>query len=242
MGCFSVQLSNDYSYQPYSCVDDDISQPKTDLSNALMIEDACHFTYGNYNCAVNIIINQSDRANMAALKYTEILQEKIDEKYDCLSSVFKQGLVMSKEDYQIKSNEILNEIIAKEFTSVNRSDINNGEWTKINPLTRAVLSWAKDRHDNVDINAIVSAKVIQYYHYKIPEKMKEILSTDCFITDCINEIVESVFWTESEKVTFADELAVSIKKKVEQDTKVAVLSTYAERQQFDDFIRSLSFQ
>lgn len=241
MGCFSVQASNDSSFQPYSYVVDDISQPKTDLSNALIIEDACHFTYGNYNCAVNIIINQSDRANMTALKYTGILQGKIDEKYDCLSSVFKQGLVMSKEDYQIKSNEILYEIIAKEFTGVKRSDINNGEWVKINPLTRAMLSWAKDRHDNVDINAIVSAKVIQYYNYKIPEKMEEILSTDSFIVDCIEEIVESVFWTESEKVTLADELAVSIKKKVEQDTKVAVLSTQAERQQFDHFIRSFSF-
>ncbi|WP_261371975.1 hypothetical protein [Yersinia mollaretii] len=209
---------------------------KNKYFNINMIENAYYIKNKNYSYTNSPIINQKDKANITALIYVQELQERINKEYSDL----KENTVMHKSDYQIKGNLILSELIAKEFTAVASSDINSCQWANENPLTSAMLACIKDKHEQPDINAIVSDRAIRFLCTKVPNEMDEIFSLDGFITTCIDEITQYLFSPEGNKVTSPDDIAASIKRKVERMASEACIHSEvknAELREFDEFIK-----
>ncbi|WP_080987520.1 hypothetical protein [Yersinia mollaretii] len=207
-----------------------------EVFNMHMIENAYYNKNENYSYTSSPIINQKDKANITALIYAPELQERINKEYSDL----KENTVMHKSDYQIKGNLILTELIVKEFAAVASSDINSCQWANENPLTSAMLFCIKDHHEQPDINAIVSDRAIRFLCTKVPNEMDGIFSLDGFITTCIDEITQYLFSPEGNKVTFPDDIAASIKRKVERMASEAHIHPevkIAELRQFDDFIK-----
>lgn len=204
--------------------------------NMHMIENAYYIKNKNYSYTSSPIINQKDKANITALIYAPELQERINKEYSDL----KENTVMHKSDYQIKGNLILTELIAKEFTAVASSDINSGQWANENPLTSAMLACIKDKHEQPDINAIVSDRAIRFLCTKVPHVMDEIFSLDGFIAACIEEITQYLFLPEGNKVTFPDDIAASIKRKVERmasEIRMHPEVKIEELRELDEFIK-----
>ncbi|WP_145557734.1 hypothetical protein [Yersinia aldovae] len=212
---------------------------ENEVFNVLMIENAYYIKNKNYAYTSSPIINKKDKANITALIYAQELQERINKQYSCL----KGSAGMHESDYQIKGNLILTELIVKEFTAVAPSDINSGQWANENPLTSAMLACIKDNHEQPDINAIVSDRAIRFLCTKMPHEMNEIFSLDGLITTCIDEIAKYVFSPEGYKVTFPDDIAISIKRKAQKmayEARSLPETKLAELTQLDTFIKHLS--
>jgi hypothetical protein len=203
-----------------------------DKFNMAMIENAYYSINGNYNYIIHPIINKIDIGIITVCKYSRELQEKIDEKYNFMSNNDRSSIVMTKDNYQVKSRKILNELIVEELIGVKISDINNSDWVNENPLAKAMLDCIKDNHDQSDINAIISDRVVQFYN-----KMKEIPASNEFLIKCIDEIVEYVFLPEGNKVTFADKIAANIKVKIKNSMpEINRQISEAEQLQLDKFM------
>ncbi|HDL6962794.1 TPA: hypothetical protein PXM28_002068 [Yersinia enterocolitica] len=221
MGCFSVQANNDYSYQPYSCVDDDISlEPieedieeeialsgsffknkeiinfsldkakENESFNALMIEKADLSVNGNNIHTKNIVINQVNRGNIIAIKASKLLQEKIDKENP------NYGMMILK----------LNKLIEKELNGVNVSDINLSDWVNKNPLTKSLLSCIKDNHDQANIDAVISDRVIRYYQYKMDAQFSSDL--DYYVKTLTDKVLTTATESNADKATSEDRASI----------------------------------
>ncbi|AHM74935.2 hypothetical protein [Yersinia hibernica] len=259
-----LQPSSTYSYKKYPSVDDIISLPNNpeiiisgcffkdkvtvnasleqakedDKFNAIMIENACFSIRKNFHHTNYPSINQVDKANIIAIKYLPMLQNKLDEKYDLLRDCLNKQLIMAKESYHTKGKEIFNELIARNLAGVANSDINHRNWVNENPLAKAMLDCIQDSHDQTDINAVISDRVIQFFNYKLPDTMQEIASLDTFLMKGIDEIINHTFFAENVRVTYSDELAASIQDKIENPTNVAVIPSKSERQNLELLLHS----
>ncbi|WP_145523187.1 hypothetical protein [Yersinia rohdei] len=127
---------------------------ENEIFNAIIIENAYHSINGNYCYINNPIVNQLDMANIIARKASKLLQEEIDKG----------------NPYYVTAGSILDQLIVAEVSGVNTIDINNSDWVANNPLTKAMKLCIGDNHDQADINAVISDRVIQYYQYKMGEQ------------------------------------------------------------------------
>lgn len=121
-----------------------------DKFNALMMEKAYLLTNGNTCYMASPNITKLDKSNIMAIKASN----NINNKEDLIHA---------------KTRENLNQVIAGKYYGVTTDDINIDKWININPLTKALMFCIKDNHNESDINAIISERVIQYYQYATAE-------------------------------------------------------------------------
>ncbi|WP_144416361.1 hypothetical protein [Yersinia aleksiciae] len=121
-----------------------------DNFNALMMEKAYLLTNENTCYMASPNITKLDKSNIMAIKALNNINNK-------------EGLIHAK------ARENLNQVIAGKYYGVTTDDINIDKWININPLTKALMFCIKDNHNESDINAIISERVIQYYQYATAE-------------------------------------------------------------------------
>ncbi|ELI7922796.1 hypothetical protein [Yersinia enterocolitica] len=221
MGFFSVQANNDSSYTSYFRFDDVSLEPieedieeeialsggffkdkeiinfslnkakENESFNALMIENADLSVNGNNIHTKNIVINQVDRGNIIAIKASKLLQEKIDKENP------NYGMIILK----------LNQFIEKELNGVNASDINLSDWVNKNPLTKSLLSCIKYNHDQANIDAVISDRVIQYYQYKMDAQFSSDL--DYYVKKAIDKVLTTATESNADKITSEDRAGIN---------------------------------
>ncbi len=175
--CVPMNLPNsdDYYYKKYDPVDDFLSMPNADeliqkgdffkdrktinfsleqakdneSFNAVMIEKAYFLVNGDNVYTEKPVFSQIDMANIIALKASKLLQEGIDKR----------------NSYYVTAGALLDHVIAENFSDVRAIDINNSDWVANNRLAKAMKSCIKDNHDQTNINAVISDRVIQYYQH-----------------------------------------------------------------------------
>ncbi|HDL8054842.1 hypothetical protein AB8970_08025 [Yersinia enterocolitica] len=209
--CVSPNLtkSDDYSYKRYDSVDDFLSMPNADeliqkgdffkdrktinfsleqakeneSFNAVMIEKAYSSVKRDNIHTKNTVLNQIDEANIIARKASKFLQEEIDK---------------GNPNY-VTAGSILDQLIVKDLKGVSASDINNSDWVAKNPLTKAMKFCIGDNHNQSDINAVISDRVIQYYQYKMEAQSS--LDLDNYVKTLTDALIYTVSTYNANQVT-----------------------------------------
>lgn len=209
--CVSPNLtkSDDYSYKRYDSVDDFLSMPNADeliqkgdffkdrktinfsleqakeneSFNAVMIEKAYSSVKRDNIHTKNTVLNQIDEANIIARKASKFLQEEIDK---------------GNPNY-VTAGSILDQLIVKDLKGVSASDINNSDWVAKNPLTKAMKFCIGDNHNQSDINAVISDRVIQYYQYKMEAQSS--LDLDNYVKILTDALIYTVSTYNANQVT-----------------------------------------
>ncbi|WP_019209334.1 hypothetical protein [Yersinia massiliensis] len=113
--------------------------------NAVMIERAYFVVNENNSYTKNPVFNQIDEVNIIARKASKLLQDEIDK---------------GNSNY-VTAGAILDQLIVADVKGVSVMDINNSDWVANNPLTKAMISCIGANHDQPNINAVISDRVIQ---------------------------------------------------------------------------------
>ncbi len=209
--CVSPNLtkSDDYSYKRYDSVDDFLSMPNADKLiqkgdffkdretinfsleqakenesfNAVMIEKAYSTVKRDNIYTKNPVLNQIDEVNIIARKASKFLQEEIDK---------------GNPNY-VTAGSILDQLIVIDLKDVSASDINNSDWVAKNPLTKAMKFCIGDNHNQADINAVISDRVIQYYQYKMEAQSS--LDLDNYVKKLTDALIFTVSTYNANQVT-----------------------------------------
>ncbi|MBX9473413.1 hypothetical protein J8Z83_01590 [Yersinia enterocolitica] len=205
----NLTKSDDYSYKRYDSVDDFLSMPNADKLiqkgdffkdretinfsleqakenesfNAVMIEKAYSTVKRDNIYTKNPVLNQIDEVNIIARKASKFLQEEIDK---------------GNPNY-VTAGSILDQLIVIDLKDVSASDINNSDWVAKNPLTKAMKFCIGDNHNQADINAVISDRVIQYYQYKMEAQSS--LDLDNYVKKLTDALIFTVSTYNANQVT-----------------------------------------